>query len=368
MIFRHFADERIGDHSYLIASPTSRDAAIVNPNFAAIDTYRETLDAFGLRLVCTLRTDRDARCDTAARRLENLFGAARVAPAHAAGQDEASIVATPGRVVSVGEIEVRVIAAPPGYSSDVAYQAAPYTFAGTSVLVDRMDGLRQPDGEPEAVSHDPRSAAAGGAADACCRQLEKHRASASDIRIEQAILLDLRTSLDESRFSPREARVVEAYIRAMEERGFEPPSAAEIAELFPGIDRSAVHLLVHNIRWKQIDLGRLPLLLAGQTSKWLRGLQTRPDFTSHEREFLQAYFRLLEEQKRPPSGPEIAETLGEGRSVQWVRKRAHTIRRKQREFEMPELILARKGAPGAPRLRLRGSRSYSADPGLHQHA
>jgi hypothetical protein len=108
------------------------------------------------------------------------------------------------------------------------------------------------------------------------------------------------------------------------------------------VDRTGVHVLVHNIRWKQIDAGRLPLVLAGQTSKWLRGLQTRPEFTAHECEFLGAYLRWMDEHDQPPSGPEIAEILGAGRSVQWVRKRAHTIRRKQREFDMPELILTRK--------------------------
>ena len=62
------------------------------------------------------------------------------------------------------------------------------------------------------------------------------------------------------------------------------------------------------------------------------------------------YLRLVRERSEPPSGPEIAAELGGGRSVQWVRKRAHTIRRKQREFKMPELVLTRKStSPAAER-------------------
>ncbi len=132
------------------------------------------------------------------------------------------------------------------------------------------------------------------------------------------------------------------YVRYLEEHEFGSPSATDLSEKLGNVDRTAVHVLVHNIRWKQIDLDRLPMLLAGQTSKWLRGLQTQPEFTSHEREFLGVYLELVQANTEPPSGPQIAEALGADRSIQWVRKRAHTVRRKQRDFHQPILILARK--------------------------
>ncbi|MEE3328560.1 MAG: hypothetical protein VX252_14575, partial [Myxococcota bacterium] len=132
------------------------------------------------------------------------------------------------------------------------------------------------------------------------------------------------------------------YLEFLEDNQFRHPAAAELSSLLGDVDRTAVHVLVHNIRWKQIDLGRLPVVLSGQTSKWLRELQTEPEFTDHEKEFLGAYLRLVERNDRPPSGPDVAgELLGE-RSVQWIRKRAHTIRRKQKEFNKPVLILSRK--------------------------
>jgi hypothetical protein len=342
MIFRHFEDEQTGGHSYLIASRASREAAIVNPSAEAIPRYRAALESLGVRLVCTLRTERNDRCAKAACALEALTGARRFAPANAGGHADAASVATPGAVIPVGRLRIEVVEPPPGYAGSVAYRVSAYTFAGTSVLIDFHESAVLPDGEPEALLDQTKPASVPSPRAARARPIENFRASREGVCLERLILEDLHTSLAESRFTPKEERVARTYVRYLEEHDFAHPSAASLAERLGDVDRTAVHVLVHNIRWKQIDLRRLPLVLAGQTSKWLRGLQTHPEFTAHEREFLAAYLRLVSLHGRPPSGPDVAEALGRDRSVQWVRKRAHTIRRKQREFGMPELVLCRK--------------------------
>lgn len=368
MIFRHFADERTGGHSYLIASPTTRQAAIVNPSLAGVDAYRQALAELGLRLDYTLRTDRNGRCEEAARRLEDLFNARRLSPSSSAGHCDGHDTTTPGHVIMLGDVRIEVCEPPNGYSGEVAYRVSSYMFAGSSVLIDWNEGPVPENGEPEAIFDDPRPASAPDAPAARTNPIENRRTTRTGVCLERLILEDLHTSLAESRFTPKEARVVQTYIRAMEENDFAPPTAATVSDLLGNVDRTAVHVLVHNIRWKQIDVGRLPLLLAGQTSKWLRGLQTKPEFTSHEREFLETYLGLLRQLQRPPSGPEIAASLVGGRSVQWVRKRAHTIRRKQREFEMPELVLTRKAESrasgpvnGAPSHRAPCSKRFDLD-------
>lgn len=340
MIFRHFEDEQRGGHSYLIASPTSREAAIVNPDMAMIGEYGTTLSELGLRLAYTLRTHRNCRCEEAARKLELITGARRLSPSQAAGNVDVHDDAVIGSKIHLGHLQIDVIAPPLGYSGDVAYRVAYYTFAGSSVLIDFHEAPATANGESSALLDQAR--ACGSRRAIPDAPIENFRPSREGVCLERLILEDLHTSLAESRFTPKEKRVVTTYIRCLEDKAFEHPSATFLAEQLGDVDRTGVHVLVHNIRWKQIDAGRLPLVLAGQTSKWLRGLQTRPDFTSHECEFLTVYLRLVEEHERPPSGPEIAAALGGGRSVQWVRKRAHTIRRKQREFDMPELILSRK--------------------------
>jgi hypothetical protein len=368
MIFRHFEDEQSG-HSYLIASPRERVAAIVNPTPEAIARYRVVLAELGLRLACTLRTERNNRCAKAAHTLESLTGARPIAPTGAAGHVDATDTVVAGNVLPLGDLRIEVVEPPPGYAGTLAYRISHYTFAGTSVLIDFHEAPTSANGEPAALLDQVRSVSAPGVPEARTRPIENFRTSREGVCVERMILEDLHTSLAESRFTPKEERVVRTYIRTLEETGLDHPSAAALAERLGNVDRTGVHVLVHNIRWKQIDLNRLPLVLAGQTSKWLRGLQTRPEFTPHEREFLGAYLRLLDESGRPPSGPEIAAALGKRRSVQWVRKRAHTIRRKQREFGLPELVLSRKSpAQEAPareesRRPARGAFTHGARPG-----
>jgi hypothetical protein len=343
MIFRHFADSRTGGHSYLIASSTTRQAAIVNPSIDALSQYTKVIDELGLQLVATFLTDAEEARAAGVQALLGRYGGQAFAPAARPGSFDGFQVAQAGQSFSLGDIRVDFVAPPPGGAGRVAYQVPGYTFVGTSLTMDAA-GIPavNPRGDQPTCSSTGPSVSPKRVGDPRLANLAQDRSSIGAIPIERLIMEDLQASLAESVLTPKEARVAEVYIETMKERGLKAPSAAEMATRLPDVDRTALHVIVHNIRWKQIDLGRLPLQLEGQTSKWLRGLQTKPEFTSHEQEFLRAYFQLLQQRNRPPSGPEISETLGTNRSVQWVRKRAHTIRGKQREFKMPELILARK--------------------------
>lgn len=343
MIFRHFADEKSGRHSYLFATPNTREAAIVNPVMDQLASYESTLAELDLRLVYTLETERDRRTAVAAAALIDRTGARRVAPSPAShgGGVGVDIEAKTGRGFCLGGLHVEIAEPAPGCEGEVAYRVTLYTFAGDAVLIDYHDAADLPDGEPDSLFDHARPASAPTAPSARTEPIRNYRRQREGVCVERMILEDLHTSLAEGRLTPKEERVVLAYIRCLEDNDWQPPSASQLSALLDNVDRTAVHVLVHNIRWKQIDLHRLPMVLAGQTSKWLKGLQAKPEFTPHEREFLCAYLRLLDDNPQPPSGPEIAAVLGR-RSVQWVRKRAHTIRGKQREFNMPELILSRK--------------------------
>ena len=343
MIFRHFADTRTGGHSYLFASSTTRQAAIVNPSVDALEEYQRVIDELDLQLVATFLTDADGLRAASVQALVGRYGGRAFAPAGQPGSVEGLEVAQAGQTFPMGDLHVEFVSPPPGGAGQIAYRVPGYTFVGTSLT---MDASGIPASNAAAGNQVCRSAAISAsskrAGDPRLENLAQERSTIGAVPIEKLIMEDLQTSLAESVLTPKESRVAEVYIETMQRRGLKPPSAAEMAERLPDVDRTALHVIVHNIRWKQIDLGRLPLQLEGQTSKWLRGLQTKPEFTSHEREFLKVYFQLLRQRNRPPSGPEISETLGTNRPVQWVRKRAHTIRRKQREFKMPELVLARK--------------------------
>ena len=355
MIFRVFGDDRAGGYSYLIASRVTREAAIVNPTEDQLASYLEIIDDRRLRLEYTFETGSSEACRRGASVLRSRLGARRVAPvatpfdrdSHEPGVAAVDVEAKEGRGVALGDIDIEFVSAPDADNCEIAYRMGHYTFVQDSVLIDFHEGPTLPDGEPESLLDHicPHSAIAAVASSAPIRSF---RMSRDGLCLERLILEDLHSSLAERRFTPKEERLVRVYLRFLEENQLTHPSAAQLREAMGDIDQTALHVLVHAIRWKQIDLDRVPLALAGQTSKWLRGLRVSPEFTPNEKEFLAAYLCLVERNRCAPSGPDVAEELGGRHSLQWVRKRAHTIRRKQRDFHMPILILTRRcAAPDA---------------------
>ena len=346
MIFRHFTDPSQNRNSYLIASTQTREAAIIDPLESCLAEYEALLDERGLTLRYTFQTRNDRSCTRAGQTLRMRRASSQVLPYQAVAfdsNDRGAIDerAKPGSSFAMGDLAVEAVDPVIVGDCEVSYRVCDYVFSPSEIRI--------LDTSPEAGLSNPVSIAQPGEIEpAPIHQRERQRlitncrTTKSGIPVEMLILEDLHSSLIENSFSPKEARVVRTYLRFLEDNNFVHPSASELSAMLENVDRTAVHVLVHNIRWKQIEQGRLPVVLAGQTSKWLRELQTKPKFTDHEKEFLDAYLRLVDRNHRPPSGPDVARELSSDRSVQWIRKRAHTIRRKQKEFNQPILILSRK--------------------------
>ena len=364
MIFRHFSDPTQNRNSYLVASTQTREAAIIDPLETCIDEYEALLELRGLKLVYTLQTRNDRSCTRAGQTLRMRRSSSQILPFQPASLDSDGMAAIdhrakPGASFALGDLTIETIEpATPG-DCEVSYRVCDYIFSPNEIrIVDqKTDGmsLSTPLQSGESGQHMAQRSGSG-------KLIQNCRTTREGVSVEMLILEDLHTSLIENSFSPKEARVVRTYLNFLEDNNFVHPAASELASMLENVDRTAVHVLVHNIRWKQIEQGRLPVVLSGQTSKWLRELQTKPKFTDHEKEFLDAYLRLVERNQRPPSGPDVARELSGDRSVQWIRKRAHTIRRKQKEFNQPILILSRKSPQPHP------IRSYAGVRGTDHHS
>jgi len=350
MIFDHYASQNRQENSYLIGCPKTREAAIVNPLMRSMAAYQATLVGRNLRLTHVLLTKTEPESLASADKLSAIANSARIYPASPppCSNDQTGLAPRPdfsldGARINVGQIQIEPCQNLRGTGSEFVYKVADYTLTSQSLLI----------GKPEtsyiATDTGPAMSQFATAPGAPLKAVQNFRKTRSEASIEQVLLEDLHSSLIENAFSPKETLVVRAYIELLEENALAHPSAAELGAKIGNIDRSVIHVLVHSIRWKQIGLDRLPLVLAGQASKWLRSLKTEPEFTSHEEEFLGAYLKLVTETGAPPSGPDIAAALGSHRSIQWVRKRAFTIRRKQREFGHPLLVLSRN-KPEMPQL------------------
>jgi len=346
MIFRHITDPTQNRNSYLIACPQTREAAIIDPLENCVAEYEALLDQRGLRLVYTFQTRTDRQSSRAGQVLRTRRQSSQVLPFKAVAVDSDSIGpiddrAKPGASFTLGNLTIEVIDPVVAGDCEVSFQVYDYVFSPTEVRI--LNGQVQAAEDRAALpSVAPEAGLRSTLQSSQPKLINNCRTTREGTPVEMLILEDLHSSLIENAFSPKEARVARTYLEFLEDNDFNHPAASELSAMLKDVDRTAVHVLVHNIRWKQIEQGKLPVVLAGQTSKWLRELQTKPRFTDHEKEFLDAYLRLVERNQRPPSGPDIAQELSGDRSVQWIRKRAHTIRRKQKEFNQPILILSRK--------------------------
>jgi hypothetical protein len=345
MIFRHFTDTARNRNSYLIACPKTREAALIDPIESCMSQYESMLAERGLHLAYTLQTENDRLSTHTSRTLRKTYGSRQVVPFRAAHFDssnrDSEEGAKPGSSFILGDLKIEAIQARRLSEGELSYRISNYLLSSQEILIDDSDSAKNPT-SPNAGSESIQASSPFDRISESRKLVRNLRTTRSGVSIERLIMEDLHTSLVENTFSPKEARVVKTYLTHLEDNGFCHPTASDLSEMLGDVDRTAVHVLVHNIRWKQIESERLPMVLEGQTSKWLRELQTKPTFTDHEKEFLSAYLQLVERNQRPPSGPDVAKELAGERSVQWIRKRAHTIRRKQKEFNQPILILNRK--------------------------
>ncbi len=342
--FYDFRDTEKGQRSYLIACPMSRQALIIHPSENSVGDYARVLQDRGLELAFTLETHRQLRSFPKLESFRASAGAVRIMPAGPDSWDTSipgnrDELVQPGGKVSLGKLRIAVIEPPAGFKGDLAYRLGDYTFTLESLLIAYPGDATS---ERQSVEFPMREIGSMRTPNAGPPPVINYRRDRDAIDIHDLLLEDLHSSLIENRFSPKETRLVRTYLEVLETSPSPPPAAADLSRRMENMDSGAIHVVVHGIRWKQIKRSRLPLILAGQASKWLKAYSTEPEFTSHEEEFLQAYLELVSRNGTPPCGPEIQAELGSQRCIQWVRKRAFTIRRKQQEFGLPMLILSRK--------------------------
>jgi hypothetical protein len=367
MILDHYNNPNPNKPSYLIACPKTREAALINPQGECVSAYEETLARRNLRLVQVLLTQENSEVsETAIYKLErgrqNLkvhSGSSPLQgdPLASSGSEQEQTSGAP--LLALGQLRIQTLRPAALCSDQVSYRVESYTFTSEKLLVDYPEPAKFCVSDETSLSPAQRFDGEGRSRG----KVRNFRTTRENVSIEQMLLEDLHTSLIEDAFSPKETLVVRAYIELLEENEYAHPSAAQLGENIGNIDRSVIHVLVHSIRWKQIDRDRLPLVLAGQASKWLRSLKTEPEFTAHEKEFLCTYLQLVANRGTPPSGPDIVTKLEAPRSIQWVRKRAFTIRRKQQEFGKPLLMLARN----KPELEILSQQPVKIAPPVQSH-
>jgi hypothetical protein len=309
LIVRSFYNKTLRRYAHLVICSETDVAAIIDPVSEDADAYAGTASKSGARIGLALQTAAHPADPTGLRTMIERFGVTAKAPAasHVVHADGIEPVAV-GEALKIGALEVDVVANTPPAGPDVAYRVEDTLFTGWALV---RGGVARADGPVDAED--------------------------LVVRARQ----DLGALLDAGKLTAKEAELAQIHLALLDRLG-RPPSAQELAAEHPALDRGAVHVLIHGMRRKQIALGQVPILLHGQMHKWLKGLQGEPEYTAHERTFLAEYLRFVGETGRVPSGPELLERLPEGTTIQWVRKRIHTIRRKQAAFGRTPLQIGRE--------------------------
>jgi len=308
VIVRSFYNKRVRRYAHLVVCAETDRAAVIDPVADDIDAYVSAAEKSGARLELALQTAARPVDPSALRALGERLGVASMAPAAVPRPPETMRVVKVGDAFKIGLLDVDVVANTPPAGPDVAYRVGDTLFTGWTLV---RGGVVHEDGPIDA-----------------------------DELIARA-REDLGALLAARKLTGRETELAEIYLELLDRLG-RPPSAQELAAKRTHLDRGAVHVLIHGMRRKQVALGQVPILLHGQMHKWLKGLRGEPEFTAHERTFLAGYLRFVEEHGRAPSGPEMLAHLPEGTPIQWVRKRVHTIRRKQAAFGHAPLQMRRE--------------------------
>jgi glyoxylase-like metal-dependent hydrolase (beta-lactamase superfamily II) len=134
MIFEQLFEPQTSTYTYLIASETTRDAALVDPVIEDAERYVTLLSERQLRLQYTLETHVHADHVTAGDWLRKRLGS-RTIVHERAGVRCADVFVRQGSRIHVGEIEIEVRETPGHTDADVSYVIAGRVLTGDALFI-----------------------------------------------------------------------------------------------------------------------------------------------------------------------------------------------------------------------------------------
>jgi glyoxylase-like metal-dependent hydrolase (beta-lactamase superfamily II) len=137
-----------GCTAYLVTDPATREALVVDPRLDQVEEILEAARGLGVRIRDVVDTHTHADHLSGARRLAERAEATLLAPSGSRLQAPARRIG-PGASFRVGELDVRVLAAP-GHTPDaVAFLAAGHLFTGDALFVEGVGRTDFPGGSPD---------------------------------------------------------------------------------------------------------------------------------------------------------------------------------------------------------------------------
>ena len=117
IIFEQYIDEESSTYTFLIADPKTREAALIDSVRENVALYKKRIDELGLNLVYLLETHVHADHVTGNGLLQEVFPKAQVGLSEKANVKFPHIPLADGRVLKLGEIEIKTFYTP-GHTSE----------------------------------------------------------------------------------------------------------------------------------------------------------------------------------------------------------------------------------------------------------
>lgn len=133
MLFRQLFDPESSTYTYLLADPTTRQAALIDPVLEQAERDLAVLAGLELTLTHVLETHVHADHVTAAGRLRERTGCRLVASTQGAAC--ADLHVRHGERIEVGGLEIQVLATPGHTDDSLSYHVEGHVFTGDTLLV-----------------------------------------------------------------------------------------------------------------------------------------------------------------------------------------------------------------------------------------
>ncbi len=149
MLLRQLFDQESSTFTYLLADETTKRAALIDPVAAHVDRDLGLISELGLTLAYVLDTHVHADHVTAAGELRRRTGA--LTAASSIGAPCVDLKLRDGDVVSLGGVDIRVLATPGHTDDGLSFVALGHVFTGDTLLVRGTGRADFQNGSPRAL-------------------------------------------------------------------------------------------------------------------------------------------------------------------------------------------------------------------------
>jgi sulfur dioxygenase len=150
MIFRQLFEPDTCTYTYLLGCSRSARAALIDPVFGEVDSYRELLAELGLTLIYTLETHVHADHITGAGLLRQYLGSKSIVHRDS-GASCADVLVTDDVHLQLGDLDIRILHTPGHTVGCLCYRLDDRVFSGDALLIGGCGRTDFQGGDPGAL-------------------------------------------------------------------------------------------------------------------------------------------------------------------------------------------------------------------------